>query len=270
LTAAQEFQSVASVIPSTDPTLPWWVSRFRLDLTIDASGKVAPMGSVGGEVRFRFEWHRMMKHHHAQPQVQPLTARQATIKSSLAEFVTATAYDLDHSFDEISHLGFKAHTMRMGIGISAKGNVGIAKGSAGIVGQIYFTRNVERPKVRPQSIDDDELDHPILMIERRPMMQHVLFAQQNQIPVKLNSASENNPIKEAVYQVDRKAFRKGLKKAANIGQFFAERASKNSQSSGWKIYELRTSFDASISGELDLVTLAGAVTAQIAFFNENF
>ena len=159
----------------------------------------------------------------------------------------------------------------VGIGMTAKGNIGVAKGAAGIVGQMYFARNVKRPVVRPQSFDDEEnLSTPILMIERKPTIQHVLFARQNQIPVQVSTLSSHSPLEEAVYQIDRKVFRKGLKKAAKISRFFAERAASSQKSSGWKVYEIRTAFDASISGALDLVTLAGAVTAEIYAFNENF
>jgi hypothetical protein len=271
LAAAQDFQSVAALIPTTDPQLPWWVSRFRIDLAVDASGQVVPMGSLGGEVRFCIEWHRIKRKNLVTSQSQSLTERQATIQSSLSEFITATAHDLEHAFEGNHSLGFKPYMMRVGIGMTARGNIGLVRGGAGIVGQLFFSRNVKRPTVRPQSFDDEESsDHRMLIIERKPIMRHLLFARQNHIPVQINSLNEKSPLEEAVYQIDRKVFRKGLKKAAKISQFFAERAATTNQSSGWKVYELRTGFDLSISGMLDLVTLAGAVSAEIFSFNENF
>lgn len=269
LQAAQEFQAIASAIPSSNEDLPWWVSRFRLDFSVDAAGRVEPVGMVGGEVRFRFEWHRIRRTHKTEVPMVAITERQLAIRKSLQEFVTATAVDLNDAFESHNELGFKAHQMRVGLGISVRGNIGMVRGTAGLVGQIYFSRNVERPKVRPPAIKMALSDNPILIIERNPSADTVNFALKNNIKVETTPGKDSGIFDEAVYKMDRKAYRKGIFKAARIGKFFANRASKV-QFKSWKIYELRTAFDASLSGGLDIVTLAGTGTAQISFFNQNF
>ncbi len=269
LQAAQEFQAIASAIPSTNEELPWWVSRFRLDFTVDAAGRVEPVGMVGGEARFRFEWHRIRRTQKTLLPMAAMTERQLRIRKSLQDFVTATATDLEDAFGGHSKSGFQAHQMRMGIGITVKGNIGVVKGAAGVVGQIYFTRHVERPKLRPPTTQYATVEPTIFVIERNPSQDTLNFAVKNNISLETNSVSGGSIFEEAVYKLDRKVFRKGIMKAAKISKFFADRVHKV-KPGAWKVYELRTAFDASISGGLDVVTLVGSVTAQISMFNQNF
>lgn len=276
LKTAQEFQSLAIHIPSSTEELPWWVSRFRLDFAVDAAGRVEPVGLVGGEVRFRFEWHRIKRMSPEKKKMMiQLSERDQKLRKNLLEFITATAYDINDAFENHTRHGFRAHQIRMGIGMSVKGNIGLVKGSAGVVGQIYFTRAVERPKLYPIKQKSLSLalanSAPLLVIERNPSINTLKLAAKNNIMVETFNTDndENNGFEEALFRLDREKFRKGLKKAAKIGGFFAKRASEAKVKS-WKIYELRTAFDASISGGLDLVTLVGSATAQISMFNENF
>jgi hypothetical protein len=271
LETAQEFQAIASSIPNTKESLPWWVSRFRLDFSVDAAGRVEPVGMVGGEARFRFEWHRIRRTVKTETPVANLSDRQLRIRKSLRDFINATALDLDTAFADQTMFGFKAHQVRMGIGVSVKGNIGVVKGAAGVVGQIYFTREVTRPKVRPPAVKTASLsvEEPLYIIDRNPNQETLDFAVRNNSFLELNAAKDENGFEEALYKLDRKVFRKGILKAAKIGKFFAKRASKV-KAKNWKVYELRTGFDASISAGLDLVTLAGTATAQISLFNQNF
>lgn len=269
LNAAQDFQAIATAIPTQQQNLPWWVSRFRLDVMIDAAGRAEPIGLAGGEVRFRFEWFRLRRTQKAMMPMTTLSERTEKIRKSLATFINGTANDLEMAFSNHNSFGFKAHQMRMGLGISAKGNIGVVKGAATIVGQIYFTRNVQRPVVRPRTLELKENEEPILIIDRNPAPAEMAWATQHGISYETNTAEVNSSAKEVTYKIDRSVFRKGLKKASRIGAFFAQRAAKV-KPGAWKIYELRTAFDASLGGGIDLVTLAGTGTAQISMWNENF
>lgn len=268
LKAAHEFQTIASAIPANKEDLPWWVSRFRVDILLDAAGRVEPVGLVGGEVRFRFEWHRLRRTQKAMPRLMLASERSEKIRDSLSRFITATAQDLEVAFSDHENYGFKAHQMRMGIGITAKGNIGVVKGAASIVGQIYFTRHVERPIVRPRTLELNNSEEPIEFIDRNPKANELAWAQQNGISYEMQPKAAKD-FTEVVYKIERKKFRQGLIKTAKIGGFFAKRASRVKPGS-WRIYELRTAFDASIGGTFDLVTLAGTGTAQISMWNEKF
>ena len=261
--AAEDFQALAFILDSTPTNTTWWVQRFRVDFSVDGSGHVNPKVTVGGEVRFRFEWHRIKRSIGTKNKLYSGTNKIMN-QTELQKFVKNMSEDIDEAFPYIPEAGFQAHTMRMGIGVSAKGNIGVMKGSVGVVGQIYFTRDVKRPTKYPKTHFNDE---PILIIERNPTPNHIMFAQSTGSNFELSETTDH--IKEAIYKVNRENFRKGLKKAAKISKFFIDRAAKQ-KGEGWKIFELRTAFDASVSGELDMAIIQGAVTAQINFFNQNF
>ncbi len=273
LAAAYDFQNLSNSIAQTDQSLPWWVQRFRLDLLVDGQGHVHPNVTVGGEIRFRFEWHRIKRKASGGTVSHKTFPGKILDQSALNTFVKNMAEDLEASFGNINGHGFKAHTMRMGIGVSVKGTIGVIKGGAGAIGQIYFTRDVKKPTVnpKPQKPNFTE-DQDVAIIERQPSDQNLLFAQNNHIPFAVNSLADGHNlmgIREVVYKVSRRNFRKGLEKAAKIAEFFTERAAKKN-GEGWRIYELRTAFDASVGGELSMASLVGTVTAQVNFFNQNF
>lgn len=279
---AEEFQALAFSLNSTNTDLPWWVQRFRVDFSVDASGHVHPNVTVGGEVRFRFEWHRIKRKNSTPLKVVANHPSSFINQAELQSFVRNMAEDLEQAFSWMPDMDFQAHTVRMGIGISAKGKFGVVKGGAGIVGQIYFTRDVKRPVKYPKPVTKlvAENDSPIYLIEQNPSESHLDFAKKSGVPFELAVLSHEgegfvDPIKEAVYKLNRTAFRNGLKRAAKITKFFAERAVKQSETKidekgKWKIFELRTAFDASVGGELSMATLTGNATAQIAFFNQKF
>lgn len=270
LHAARDFKAIALGLSTTDQDLPWWVSRFRLDFTVDVAGRIEPIGLIGGETRFRFEWHRIKrKSLSLTPNVSSFSARELLVSKNLNDFIVNTSYDLEEAFSGHEKHGLLAHQMRIGLGISIKGNIGVVKGSAGIVGQIYFTRNVDRPIVRPSKLVESELDDSFFVIERNPSKENLELAKASSIEVESNSFSGESTFEEAVYKVGRKNFQKSLKKAAKISNFFAKRAKKANFKS-WRLYELRTAFDTSLGGTLGLATLTGSVTAQISFFNQGF
>ena len=271
---AGDFQNLASGLNETSQDLPWWVSRFRLDFNVDASGHVHPNVTVGGEVRFRFEWHRIKRKSPSPAFVaKKRLASEILNQPVLATFVRGISEDLDLAFSHMPEHDFQAYTFRVGIGLTVKGEIGVIKGSAGVVGQIYFLRDVKRPKQNPKPAFVST-EQPLLIIERNPSSQNLSFAKSKKIKFELNSIPNSganfvDPISEVVYKASRDQFRKGLKKAAKITTFFTDRAAKQ-KATGWKIFELRTAFDSSVTGELSMASIVGSVTAQVAFYNQKF
>jgi hypothetical protein len=230
---AHEFLLIAQVLERT-PQEKWWASRFRLDIGIDASGKVTPVTSVGVESRFRFEWHRIMKKTAENSPNKPLPS----VDRGVYEFVTHLAEDLvelSAEAEPLQKLGFEAHTFRVGIGHSTEGNIGIAKSKASVTGHIYFATDVKKPVVNPPN---------------KPGTVVVLTSE------------------KSVLKLDRGKFRKGLRKAMKISHFFARGAAQGKGK--WKVYELKTGFDLSVSGSVGLVTVGGTGTTEIAFYNRRF
>ena len=249
--AAGEFLTVARVLQKTEGR-EWWLQRYRLDLTFDLSGKVTAVIGAGAETRLRMEWHRIMPKAASSGVAAPVAFandREQRIYA-FADGMLKSLEAAGREFRAVSDHGFKAHTFRVGVGFTAEGDIGIVKTGSSITGHVYFTSNVKKPSVNPTPrpfaamIDVSGLD--LNVPEVTPLI------------------AENR-----VRFVDGKKFVKGLKKAAKLGGFFAKRASK-SKSGKWKIFEIKTSFDLSLSGKVGLATVGGVGTAEINFYNMNF
>ncbi len=271
LAAAQDFQSLASTL-GDNPGLEWWASRFRLDLTIDGSGKISHVLTVGGDLRFRFEWHRVMK---KTPAFQPRNLATMPLQQTrLHDFVVAMSQDLsalsDAKDNEVPS-GFKAYSFRVGIGVTAKKDIGVVKGTAGLIGHVYFSRDVAKPKVNPKPLYSAPLTSvtEIPVIEGYESPKTVEYALANGIKFDRETQRNGGALDQIVYKVNRKKIREGLRKAGKIASFFGKHASEANRGK-WKVYELRTGFDLSVSGKVGMVELGGQATTQINFYNQNF
>lgn len=241
--AAEDFQNSVALLSATTSKGQWWISRFRLDVAVDASGNVSPAVTLGAEAKVRFEWHRLQEKKVEAPAPSPRFAFTSGtgLGESLATFATNLADDLSEIADDeaTSVKGFRAYGYRVGLGITKKGNVGVAKASGALTGHLYFSRDVKKPVVRPKPLAAGD---SILLVD---------------------DAKEDRTRK-----VERRVFRKGLKKALRIGRFFARRASKNRGK--WRIYELRTGFELSYGGKTGIAKVNGLAATEIAFYNQNF
>ena len=184
MVAARDFQGLASTV-GENPGLDWWVSRLRLDLTFDATGVVTPVIGVGGDLRLRFEWHRIMKKAKSTAPKAMMALGMPT--SHLREFMVSMAQDLKSLSDEQTKPdGFKAYSFRVGLGMTAKGDIGVVKATAGLIGDVYFSRDVAKPKVHSPEFEQElaTLPSTINVIEdaKAPNAQmHETFAKVNSI-----------------------------------------------------------------------------------------
>ncbi len=277
LSTVQDFQVLARALEGEHET-KWWVSRFRMDFTFGASGKVTPTFTAEGEARFRIEWHRIMKKNSTSTKPVKMLAQNTALTSNLEKFIQNTAQDLEEvSFEPIQKFGYKPFSFRVGVGFAASGDVGIAKVSGSAVGQVYFSQDVAKPKVNPKTQKpvakalNDSSSETVNLIGDLKSNDYRAYAHSKGIPYDVQSfdGGNNQRLEQIVFKVNRKNFRKGLKSAAKFGSFFAKRASK-AHLGNWKIFELRTSFDTSISGTTALATVGGVATTEINFYNQDF
>lgn len=269
----QRFQALTAAMDSLPDSL-WWPSRFRLDVTIDASGNVLPFLSIGGDVKVRLDWHRLKHQSHLGNHVRNVSAFDKKLQSNLERFIATTAMDLEELADSSNApKGFKAYGFRVGLGFTASGNIGIVKSSASVLGQIYFSRDVKKPLPRPvkeigQAIASD-LPDSILLIETKPTTEHLKFAGESLSSYESITDDQGDQLDQVAYKIDRAKFREGLRKALVMSGSFTQRASTRSVRR-WKPWELRTSFDMSITGSLAFATIGGLGTAEIQFYNQSF
>jgi hypothetical protein len=243
--AAQEFQVLTRSLQSMDESLSWKVSRFRLDLSVDVSGKVTPVISVGGDLRLRFEWFRMKPPTHALPRMaaaQVEAAQASELSEGLVKFASGIAEDLVELSDDsvVADSGFKAFSYRVGLGISKKKKFGVVTDTNSMIGHLYFTRNVPKPVVNPKPPRDGASEDLALI-----------------------SAGDQ------VTPLTHKRFRKGLNRAFKMGAFFARYAARH-PNARWKVYELRTGFDLSLTGRTGLAGINGLGATEINFYNQRF
>ncbi|MEO5971556.1 MAG: hypothetical protein ABIQ95_16650 [Bdellovibrionia bacterium] len=255
----------------------WWFSKSRFDCIIDASGNILPAVGVGGELRFRFEWIRMKRLKAAGNRVAAKKNRlkPSGLREGLQNFVASMEDILESAVDEEPlGDGFRLQNYRVGIGLTANGAVGVARGNALLLGHVYFANRVKPPVIRPsgpekRSLLTQEEIKPILLIEGNPSPSHLEFAKKNGVEFEALENEKDHSIKRAVYRIGADKLKKGIQKAIKIGRFFVKQANKPSKS-GWKIGLLRCDYDTSVSGNLGLVGLGGAVAIELNFFNERF
>lgn len=279
--AAIDFYKLTSSV-SENPGMKWWVSALRLDLAVAASGKLItlPLASVGGEVRIRFDWRRLMKNKPAQFITKNfnhssfLSNDLDKTQSSFVSLVSNLSKDLELSIPvKLEEKGLKPYTMRIGIGLTVAGNVGIARASAQAIAQVYFSRNQAAPRVYPRltfikALSDSAINSNVesYSVIEGFNEKHIEYAKNNQIPFTI----ENNLVKpNVIYQVNRNEFKKGLKKAFDITDFFAK-AGQKAESKKWKLFQMKTSLDLSLSGTVGVTTLTGLTTAELSLYNMNF
>ncbi|MGZ3789780.1 MAG: hypothetical protein ACXVLQ_14720 [Bacteriovorax sp.] len=265
--AALDFYKLANAV-NTNPGMNWWVSALRFDLIVAASGKLVPaplpLSTVGGEVRIRFDWKRLMKKTPAKANF--LSSDLDKAQESFVTLVSSISQDLEQAMtDKLEKKGLQPYTMRIGLGFSAGGNVGIAKSSAQAVAQIYFSRDQQAPKVYPRN------NFVAKFVDSYPLIEdinesHLKYAKDHQIAFTVDSDSDQA---KAIYQVNRKQFQNGLKKAFKMASFFAK-AGQKAESNKWKLYQMKTGLDLSLAGTTGVVTLTGSTTAELAFYNMNF
>jgi hypothetical protein len=249
----------------------WWVSGFRIDFSVEASGKISFV-TVGADLRLRFEWKRLMRATPASPAavatlrdpaLAPIASGLRTLAGTLREDLERAAED-----EKLTAAGFKAYSFRVGFGVTAKGDVGVAKGSTTVIGHLQFARDVKKPVVYPRFAAEASDESPLLVIESRPEAGHLDFARKAGVEVRTLAALGASP-EQAIYRVDRSRFRRGLEKAMRMGAFFAKPAQASSKRK-WKVHTLKAGLDISVVGDLGFAALGGVAATDFGFYNQRF
>lgn len=262
------FHEMTKVVSASPSDVEWYPSRLRLDVQVSATGRVK-WGTVGGDVKVRLEWFRIQGPAH---KTAPLVAAKFTnTQSGLRDLIGAVSEDLVAATAMVPAPHFWANDFNIGLGITAKGNVGIAKGSASAFGYVYFT-HVKKEKTRPGFVENavaNRFDKASwYLIDSNPNPAHEEFARKNGIEVVKEEQFVNSDV-AAMYKINREHFRTGLKRAFGIGNYFSAQAAQV-KANDWNIQAVKPGFAISIGGDVGLVSLTGSVSATITFVNKNF
>jgi len=276
LSSVSLIQNVLSTI-DTEGHSNWYVSIIRFDLTVDLSGKISFGGSslkFGDISRIRFDFRRIARIKQPKPSpTLPLPNPPTGISKvalSLKEFIISVSEDLESAANtEMPGHDFKAYQFRVGFGATQGGKIGFVKGNVTAVGQIHFGRKVVKPPV-DGAVASLKKPGIFLILENHPAPAHLEFAAKNKI--KMPEVAQD----QVAYEVPRDLIREGLVNALKIGMFFADRAAGVSGlSQNWKVYDMRTQLDLSLTGGVGLATINVLAKGfqssfEIDYFNEKF
>lgn len=215
-------------------------SRFRLELSVDAKGSVSGVESLGGDIRFRFEWFKSSQTNIAES--RPLSRPSL----ELARLAQTLATEASSVAEGTPHDEFLASSFRIGIGVGAKGEIGLVSGGAATMGHVYYDCAKPGSKAIAEALDV------------HPLLGGIGSAADADLPsVAIIGARETRI-------AARSAIRQGLQKAFEITRFFADRAVR-AKTGAWQVTELKTGFDTSLSGSFGLSSVSQSVSAEITF-----
>jgi hypothetical protein len=270
--AVVQFREMGAAIGATPLSSDWYASHLRMDLEISAEGRIK-WGTVGGAIGLRLEWERVPALAKGLNLIAP-SKKQA----GLFDLVGAIASDLEltqRSWQPVNPR-FEPTLLIVGLAINASGNIGIARASVTAAGIVYFSRT---PEKMAQSSRAKLLAKPVAetswwLIDDQPKAhlraKEMAFTRENGIE-SIHSMNGSS------YRIERERFRAGLRKAFQIGDYFAARAAESSgtrpgtkSDTSWAISEIRPGFTMSIGGGLGLATLTGSAEAVLILQDKNF
>jgi hypothetical protein len=155
----------------------------------------------------------------------------------------------------------------VGVGASVSGTIGLAKSSASAMVQMYFSKTKVPVSQLAAATAEPEDDTPLYMVDNEASDEMVSFARGYGQLIELAAGKGSG--KDALYRVDRKKFQKGMKRSMAIGRYFGKRAEKKSTKT-WRVKQIKTTFDASLTGSVGVVSVGGLATLEASFENKNF
>ncbi|MCB0365748.1 MAG: hypothetical protein H6624_01940 [Bdellovibrionaceae bacterium] len=265
----RDLHGLVQSVPMSDHGV-WVPSKFRFDLGIEASGSVSFIASLGGALQVRLEWLRP-KGQTRPPDPAPMVTMSNAVQpmsKGLGELVRVLSSDLQAMSEaESANSQFKAKSLRIGIGFSAKGDIGVVKAGIKTVGHIYFDRQ-ERPSPMAMAATGYAPGR-LLMIEHNPPQRHLDFARSRGFNVLSHSVTAGGA--EAVYDVNRDNFRKGLAKAIEMSKIFTKPGEEaEAKDKEWAVQAVKVGFGMSVGGDIGVVNVGSTISATVKFVNTKF
>jgi hypothetical protein len=264
--AVYAFVDLAEQVDKITTDTRWQNSRLRIDLNMNASGRVSWFTKFGVNIRVRLEWYRLPGK--KQKSLQP-GSRERLRLQGLENFLLALCEDLDAAMEggknsPSSH--FEPRFLKVGLGVATGGNIGIVRAGTAALMHMYFTWTGKRPRKPAAAAATARL--PLHVVDNAPSEALLRLARNEGRLVKV-AADEEGGLKDALYKLDRETFRKYMRRAIFIGSYFAEAADK-AHSKNWQPRFVKTVFDVSLTGRVGIATASGIATGDITFQNKNF
>jgi len=253
--AAQSFLRVSGVLARVPPVPGWKPDAFFLEVSFNGNGDISPTVSLGGGVTLRFDWER--DGDIASKGSDEKNRAGSPLDAKLESFVVGLGQDLNDSTKKafLPGTGLELDEVKISLGISAEGDVGVAQGSAGVTGTLAFHRN-NKASVTFSDLTMAKAEVPMALFQPIERIEEE--------KLKGLHLSKNFLPKFNVIQIKRDPFRRGLDHAIKFSQSIARLAVKSSKGK-WKVVEVSSEFDLGISGELGLANIKGTKGIEFIF-----
>jgi hypothetical protein len=296
---AMDFQKIIRTMGYDPKKFPLYVQQFILELQVSAGGNVTPFVGVDGIFRLRLEWTPMVKR-------TPITAPgsfprkdESLLKKDMSDpdldnspmknFVVRLWENLQIGSGEIFFdKDFPLNLMIVRFGISASGNIFIARSAASATGQITFqylpparAQQLKIPldheknlKNIPQGFSDrdetssDKNSSDVLYIGDIKKTEDLVAAKKMNVDYILEPISDdkNKSVKTelVLYKGSHKKFIEGLRRSLKMTRYFSSRLSKH-PSLRWELFRMAPAISVSLGGSVALTTITGNMSIQLAF-----
>lgn len=209
----------------------WKISTVKVNFGINAQGEIFLANPVHGELGFALQWRAGRKSDHSSMVSASQSSKKFHWSQEMVNIISSLQYHLENAVKEIESKKlmsspFRASELGIGFGVTAQGEIGVARAGGSVMGILTFERSDEKAAKSPQLIS---LIQP-----------------------------------QSIRLIDPVLLKEGLRKAVSIGDFFASCADRVSGPQ-WKPQALRASFEMGLNGNAGLVQIGEEISYQIHF-----
>lgn len=245
-----------------NPGSSWWLSRIRLDFSIDVSGMVQPAIYVGGGVRIRLEWDRN-SYVAANDMRLVGSAQTRKIGDNLKKLVEELSREMNGlKWNDLQSSGFELSQLKFGLGLFAEGKAGVVKIGGSLWGFVYFAPNPTFDGVVPLPAVEQT---SIALIDYTGNQKWEAYANKVGVPYERTPNRDGSNGHTTTYSVIGERFRKGLERAVQMGAKLASKSVSSSKDRKWEIYQIKTEFGLSLAGSAGLIKIGGGGALELVF-----
>ena len=257
-TEAMKFLSVSRILNSIPGLSGWQIEGYQIRLFFTAEGDLTPTTSLGGTFALMFDWEASAPKESSN--VVPLSAREQQLQKNMGSFLQTVSVLIPEAraqASEIREAGFELGALELGVSFTVGGDIGIASSRATCEGRLLFKKKEDSTPtpIRANLNSSFPINDSIGVVSPGPTGPAVQT---------LSASSARSEGDDFAYRIETKTFRRGIRRAIKMGSFFARHAAQ-ADTSVWKISEIELGFDASVSGDVKMVTVGGSGLIRLGF-----
>jgi len=228
---------------------------------------VGPLVKVGGDIRLRLEWIRLMNSTGNKSRLSKidLSNEEKEIASSTKELFNNLAVEVTKSYENLKdeekydQYGFAVESIEVGLGVSVEGKIGIASLKGGVIASVFFGKHEGGYDLKDTNKSTGGAIN--LIVDN---------GSANYGYAKSAKISYDKGIKDSVFRMNRDRVRKGMKKALRFGLKFAKKFNKKKyRKRRWGVKKIKTQYKFSLGGTIGPVKLNAVPHMTIYFKNKS-